>query len=71
MAKVTSIEEHFTHIEGAISALEEGELPLEQALERYESGLKAVRFARVQLDRYSAKLEELRLQDKPQTGPES
>jgi exodeoxyribonuclease VII small subunit len=60
MAKSASIEDQFAHIEEAIAALEGGDLPLEQALVRYESGLKAVRQARVLLDRYVARLEELR-----------
>jgi len=60
MAKQHSIEDHFAGIEAAIEALENGELPLEQALERYEGGLKAVRLARQLLERYQARLDELR-----------
>jgi len=60
MAKSPSIEDQFTHIEEAIAALEGGDLPLEQALGCYESGLKSVRQARVLLDKYVARLEELR-----------
>lgn len=66
MPKAPSIEDHFAQIEGAIVALDGGELPLEQALERYEAGLKAVRQARQQLDRYAARLEELRATDQVQ-----
>lgn len=68
MPKAPSIEDHFTQIETAITALEEAELPLEQALERYESGLKAVRQARGLLDRYTARLDELRGDDKNPDG---
>lgn len=69
MAKQTqSIEDHFTQIEQAISALEAGELPLEDSLNRYESGLKAVRLARALLDKYSARLEELRGDGEPPAG---
>lgn len=62
MAKTTvpPIEDLFTLIEGAVQDLEGGELPLEEALGRYESGLKAVRAAKAQLDRYAARLEELK-----------
>jgi exodeoxyribonuclease VII small subunit len=60
MPKQVSIEDHFTLVEEAIAALEHGELPLEEALVRYETGLKAVRQARTLLDRYVARLEELR-----------
>lgn len=66
MAKPVSIEDQFTHIEEAIAALEGGELPLEQALSCYESGLKSVRQARVLLDKYVARLEELRGQPEDQ-----
>jgi exodeoxyribonuclease VII small subunit len=55
-----SIEEQFALIEDAVAALESGELPLEQALARYEAGVKAVRQATVQLDQYAARLEVVR-----------
>ncbi len=60
MAKQTSIEDHFHAIEEAVAALEGGELPLEEALKRYETGLKAVRAAKTQLDGFQARLEELK-----------
>jgi exodeoxyribonuclease VII small subunit len=62
MAKTPAIaiEDLFTQIEAAVQELEGGELPLEDALARYESGLKAVRAAKAQLDRYAARLEELK-----------
>lgn len=59
MAKQVSIEQYFEQIEGAIEALEDGELPLEEALKRYEGGLKSVREARSLLDRFEAKIEKL------------
>ena len=46
-----------------MTALEGGELPLEDSLTRYEAGLKAVRAAKLMLDRYSARLTELRGDD--------
>lgn len=55
-----AIEDLFTQIEAAVQDLEGGELPLEEALARYEVGLKAVRAAKAQLDRYTARLEELK-----------
>jgi exodeoxyribonuclease VII small subunit len=60
MPKQLTIEEQFLAVEKAVEALESGELPLEEALSRYETGLKAVRQARAQLDSYAARLEELR-----------
>ena len=65
MPKQPSIEEQFSVIEEAISALETGDLGLEEALARYEAGLKSVRQAKAQLDRYAARLDELRADDAP------
>lgn len=58
-----SIEALFDQIEAAVAALESGDLPLEEALARYESGLRAMRSARGLLDKYAARLEELREED--------
>jgi exodeoxyribonuclease VII small subunit len=63
MAKSVSIEDHFTAITEAVAALESGDLSLEESLTRYEAGLKAVRAAKVMLDRYAARLTELRTED--------
>ena len=60
MAKQVSIEDLFAQIEEAVTALEGGELPLEDALGRFESGLKDMRQARGLLDKYAARLEELK-----------
>jgi exodeoxyribonuclease VII small subunit len=59
MSKTVPIERYFEQIEGAIEALEDGELPLEEALQRYEAGLKSVRQARGLLDRFEARIAEL------------
>ncbi len=56
-----TIEEHFAILEAAVAALESDELPLEEALKRYETGLAAVRSAGVLLDAYRARLEEIRV----------
>jgi len=55
-----TIEDQFLAVEEAVAASSSGDLPLEEALTRYEAGLKAVRLARAQLDRYAARLDELR-----------
>jgi exodeoxyribonuclease VII small subunit len=60
MAKQVSIEELFKQIEEAVTSLESGELPIEDALQRFESGLKAMKQARTLLDAYTARLEEVR-----------
>ncbi len=65
-ANPLSIEDHFNAIEQAVAALEGGELPLEDSLTRYEAGLKAVRAAKLMLDRYAARLTELRGEDEQQ-----
>jgi exodeoxyribonuclease VII small subunit len=65
MAKQPSIEDQFSVIEEAIAALEAGDLGLEEALARYEAGLKSVRQAKAQLDRFTARLEELRGDEAP------
>ena len=70
MAKAASIEDHFHAIEQAVAALDSGELPLEEALKRYEQGLVAVRQAKVLLDRFQARLDELRAVE-PKTEPKS
>jgi exodeoxyribonuclease VII small subunit len=60
VAKQVTIEALFEQIEEAVTALEAGELPLEDALARFETGLKALRSARGLLDQYATRLEELR-----------
>ena len=69
MAKPVAIEDLFQQIEEAVGALESGELPLEESLSRFEAGLKAMRQARAVLDRYAARLEELRGEDPPASPP--
>ena len=68
MAKPVPIEEIFQQIEEAVGALESGELPLEEALGRFEAGLKAMRQARQILDRYAVRLDELRGEEPPATA---
>lgn len=68
MAKTIAIEDHFRMVEEAIGALEAGDLPLEEALVRYEAGLKAVRQAKVLLDRYGARLDELKTEAPVEPG---
>lgn len=65
MAKTVSLEDHLAVVEQAVQALEGGELPLEESLKRYEQGLVALRQAKSLLDRYSARLEELRGDQSP------
>lgn len=69
MAKQIALEDHLEQVEEAIAALEDGELPLEEALARYEAGLKSLRAAKQLLDRYQARLEELRAEPEAPTAP--
>ncbi len=39
-----SFEEAFTQLEKAIAALRDGQMPLEQALEQYQTGVKLVQY---------------------------
>ena len=59
MADQVSIEHHFEAIERVIAALEDGDLPLEEALKRYEDGLTSVRQAKALLDGFEHTIEEL------------
>jgi exodeoxyribonuclease VII small subunit len=71
MAKALTLEEYFASIEQAVAALESGEVPLEEALARYEAGIKAVRLAKAMLDRYTARLEELRADPERPAGSDT
>ena len=68
MAKTVALEDHLAAVEQAVQALESGDLPLEESLKRYEQGLVALRQAKALLDRYTARLEELR-GDQPPAAP--
>lgn len=59
MAKSPSIEKCFEAIEEAVEALESEDLALDSALSTYESGLKFLRLAKQQLDKYEERLETL------------
>ena len=59
MAKTTSVEKCFEIIESAVEALESDDLSLDDALGKYEEGLKFLRQAKQQLDKYEARLDTL------------
>lgn len=50
MSKASSFEESMGRLEGVVSSLEGGELPLDAALERYEEGVALVRACRSALE---------------------
>ena len=59
MAKAIPLEECFDEIEAVIDALESGDLPLDDAFQRYEQGLARLRQARRQLEAYRSRFAEL------------
>lgn len=52
-------EEAIEELEGIVEALEDGELPLEEAMERFERGLGLVSVCRGKLERAELRVEEL------------
>ena len=59
MAKTPSVEKCFEAIEDSVAALESDELSLDAALGKYEDGLKFLRLAKQQLDKYEERLDTL------------
>lgn len=66
-------EDGLAELEQVVRTLEEGDLPLEQALERYERGVALVRTLRLQLDQARLRVQLLQedgsLQDAPELVP--
>ncbi|NQV03977.1 MAG: exodeoxyribonuclease VII small subunit [Candidatus Omnitrophica bacterium] len=57
MAKELKFEEMMKKLEGIVSDLESGEMPLEESLKRYEDGVKLLRLCRKRLDETKRKVE--------------
>ena len=57
--EVEPFESMMEKLEGLVHTLEAGDLPLEQSLEAYESGISLVRKAQSRLDGIDRRLEEL------------
>ncbi len=66
--KKPEFEESLKRIEEIVAAMEKGSLPLEQALERYEEGVRLTRFCSQTLDAAEKKIEIL---SKGETGEET
>jgi len=58
MAKV-KFEKAFKDLQDIVAALEQGDLPLDECLARYEAGVKALRLCRQLLDDAEKKIETL------------
>ena len=59
MSKAQTFEQSLSRLEIVVSRLESGDLPLDEALERYEEGVQLVRFCRAELDRAELKIRKL------------
>ncbi|MEO7018958.1 MAG: exodeoxyribonuclease VII small subunit [Ktedonobacteraceae bacterium] len=58
-----SYEEAFEKLERAVSALQDGRLPLERALEYYEEGMKLAQHCHALLQKAELRVEQLRVTD--------
>lgn len=58
-----SYEEAFEKLEQTVLALQDGQLPLEQALEYYEEGMKLARHCHDLLQKAELRVEQLRVTD--------
>lgn len=66
-----SFEDAFTQLEAAVAALQDGQLPLERALDYYEQGMKLARHCRSLLEQAELRVEQLRVDaaGEPETVP--
>jgi exodeoxyribonuclease VII small subunit len=58
-----SYEEALAKLEQAVTVLQDGRLPLEQALEYYEEGMKLAQHCHVLLQKAELRVEQLRVTD--------
>jgi len=59
MSKAQTFEQCLSRLDEVVSKLESGDLPLDDAMERYEEGVKLVRTCRAELDRAELKIRRL------------
>jgi len=59
MSNAQSFEQSLSRLEEVVSRLEGGDLPLDEAMERYEEGVGLVRACRGELDRAELKIRRL------------
>ncbi|HLL80007.1 MAG TPA: exodeoxyribonuclease VII small subunit [Ktedonobacteraceae bacterium] len=66
-----SFEDAFTQLEAAVAALQDGQLPLERALDYYEQGMKLARHCQSLLEQAELRVEQLRVDaaGEPETVP--
>jgi exodeoxyribonuclease VII small subunit len=58
-----SYEEAYAKLEAAVSALQDGQMPLEQALRYYEEGMKLAQYCNELLQNAELRVQQLRLDD--------
>lgn len=56
MAKKTTFEESLRTLESLVERLESGDLPLDEALDAFEQGVKSVQLCRQALDRVETRI---------------
>ncbi len=66
-----SYEDAFAQLEAAVSALQDGHLPLERALDYYEQGIKLAQHCQSLLEQAELRVEQLRVGEsgEPETEP--
>jgi exodeoxyribonuclease VII small subunit len=66
-----SFEDAFTQLEAAVTALQDGNLPLERALDYYEQGMKLAQHCQTLLEQAELRVEQLRVDaaGEPETVP--
>ena len=58
-----SFEEAFTQLEDAVSALQDGQMPLEEALRHYEAGMKLAQYCNELLQKAELRVQQLGVDD--------
>jgi len=71
MMEETTFEEAFARLEAAVTALQDGQVPLERALHYYEEGMKLAEHCNDLLQKAELRVQQLRINDEgmPETGP--
>ncbi|HZU68235.1 MAG TPA: exodeoxyribonuclease VII small subunit [Ktedonobacteraceae bacterium] len=58
-----TFEEAFAQLEAAVAALQDGQMPLEQALRHYEEGMKLAHYCNELLQKAELRVQQLRVND--------
>lgn len=61
--ETVSFEEAFAQLEAAVAALQDGQLPLERALQYYEEGMRLARHCNDLLQKAELRVQQLRMDD--------